>query len=81
MLSVLPLRVVLVPSDISGLTRVDLVLGFGLVSIVAVAAGKYVYEIWTLQSNQQAEGDGIGEREEESVPDLGSGATLPAPGE
>ena len=46
-LSVLPLRVVLVPGDISGLTRVDLVLGIGLVLIVAVAAGKYAREIWT----------------------------------
>jgi hypothetical protein len=46
-LSVLPLRVVLVPGDITGLTRVDLVLGVGLVLIVAVAAGKYAREIWT----------------------------------
>jgi hypothetical protein len=46
-LSVLPLRVVLVPGDISGLTRVDLVLGVGLVLIVTVAAGKYAREIWT----------------------------------
>ena len=46
-LSVLPLRVVLVPGDITGLTRVDLVLGIGLVLIVTVAAGKYAWEIWS----------------------------------
>jgi hypothetical protein len=45
-LSVLPLRVVLVPGDISGLTRVDLLLAIGLVLIVTVAAGKYAAEIW-----------------------------------
>jgi hypothetical protein len=49
-LSVLPLRVVLVPGDISGLTRVDLVLGVGLVLIVTVAAGKYAQEIWATGS-------------------------------
>ncbi|GEM_PF-3414598 len=46
-LSVLPLRAVLVPGDISGLTRVDLTLAVGLVLIVAVSAGKYAGEIWS----------------------------------
>lgn len=45
-LAVLPLRVVLVPSQLEELTRVDLVLGMGLVLIVAVAMGKYASEVW-----------------------------------
>jgi hypothetical protein len=45
-LAVLPLRAVLVPAEIAGLTRVDLVLGIGLVLIVGVAVGKYATEIW-----------------------------------
>lgn len=58
-LSVLPLRVVLVPGDISGLTRVDLVLGVGLVLIVAVAAGKYAREIWTGTQSPPSEDEGF----------------------
>ncbi len=45
-LAVLPLRAVLVPPELTGLTRVDLVLGIGLVLIVGVAIGKYASEIW-----------------------------------
>jgi hypothetical protein len=45
-LAVLPLRVVLVPASLEGLTRVDLILGLGLVFIVAVAVGKYATEVW-----------------------------------
>jgi hypothetical protein len=53
-LSVLPLRVVLVPGDISGLTRVDLLLAVGLVLIVTVAAGKYAAEIWWVAESREA---------------------------
>jgi hypothetical protein len=45
--AVLPLRLVLVPAELSGLTRVDLVLGLGLFSIVAIAVIKYVTEVWS----------------------------------
>lgn len=64
-LSVLPLRVVLVPGDISGLTRVDLTLGVGLVLIVTVAAGKYAQEIWS--SQQPPESEDEAEHESRSV--------------
>ena len=47
-LAILPSRLVLVPSDIEGLTRVDVVLGLGLVATVAVAVTKYACEIWGL---------------------------------
>ena len=57
-LSVLPLRVVLVPGDITGLTRVDLVLGIGLVLIVTVAAGKYAIEVWTTGAAEGVRGEG-----------------------
>ncbi|HZT95388.1 MAG TPA: hypothetical protein VFB34_00995 [Chloroflexota bacterium] len=80
-LSVLPLRVVLVPGNIDGLTRVDLVLGLGLVAIVTVAAGKYVSEIWGFKGTPQTEGDEVGEREDSAVAHPSTGAAAPAPGE
>lgn len=43
-LAVLPIRVVLVPGDILGLTRVDFVLGFGLTCIVAIGIARYVVD-------------------------------------
>jgi hypothetical protein len=44
--AVLPLRIVLVPPEITGLTRVDLLLGVGLIVIVAIAGWKYASEVW-----------------------------------
>lgn len=76
-LSVLPLRVVLVPSDISGLTRVDLTLAVGLVLIVAVAAGRYVREVWAANRTPDVTGaqprTGSSTQPEEEV-----GTTVPA---
>jgi hypothetical protein len=46
-LAVLPLRVVLVPAELDSLTRIDLILGLGLVLVVSVAVGKYATEIWS----------------------------------
>lgn len=45
-LAILPLRVILVPAEIGGLTRVDILLGVGLVAIVSAVVIKYVLEIW-----------------------------------
>lgn len=53
-LSVLPLRVVLVPAEITGLTRIDLILGLGLVLIVTVAVGKYATEMRSSQARMRA---------------------------
>jgi hypothetical protein len=41
MLAVLPLRQVLVPQEITGLTRIDLVLGLGLVLIISLSLLRY----------------------------------------
>jgi len=46
MLAVMPLRAVLVPPDAQGLTRVDLILGFGLVVIVSAVLVKYSMDVW-----------------------------------
>lgn len=52
-LAILPLRLVLVPNDIEGLTRVDVVLGLGLVTTVAVAVAKYAWEIWSVDDTHR----------------------------
>jgi hypothetical protein len=44
-LAILPLRLVLVPADIEGLTRVDLLLGLGLVLTLATAGWRYIHGI------------------------------------
>jgi len=56
-LAVLPLRVVLVPAEIEGLTRVDLVLGLGLVLIVGVSICKYASEVWAVVPAAQTVGE------------------------
>lgn len=40
-LAVLPLRVVLVPAEIEGLTRVDTLLGVGLLTLTALGLARY----------------------------------------
>jgi amino acid permease len=57
-LAILPLRLVLVPSNIEGLTRVDVALGAGLVLTVAVALAKYLWEIWNVKDIGSAGPDG-----------------------
>jgi len=47
-LAVLPLRAVLVPVDVSGITRVDLLLGTGLALIVSLALCRYAQRAWHL---------------------------------
>jgi hypothetical protein len=47
-LAILPLRAILVPASIGKLTRVDIVLGIGLVAIVSGALVKYTFEVWRL---------------------------------
>jgi hypothetical protein len=49
---------VLVPSNIEGLTRVDVALGAGLVLTVAVALAKYLWEIWHVTDSDPAVPDG-----------------------
>lgn len=44
--AVLPLRLVIVPAELTGLTHVDLVLGLGLIGVVAIAGIKYGMEVW-----------------------------------
>lgn len=59
--AVLPLRLVLVPPELTSLTRVDLVLGLGLIAIVAIAGIKYALEVWQGMpehpETESAEGD------------------------
>jgi hypothetical protein len=47
-LAILPLRAVLVPGDVSGITRVDLLLGTGLALIVGLALCRYAQRAWHL---------------------------------
>jgi hypothetical protein len=47
-----------VPSNIEGLTRVDVALGAGLVLTVAVALAKYLWEIWNVKDIGSAGPDG-----------------------
>jgi hypothetical protein len=47
-LAILPLRAILVPADLGKLTRVDILLGIGLVAIVSGALVKYTFEVWKL---------------------------------
>jgi hypothetical protein len=44
-LAVLPLRSVLVPTDVDGVTIVDIWLAIGLVALVCVGFGKYAHEV------------------------------------
>jgi hypothetical protein len=67
-LAILPLRLVLVPSNIEGLTRVDVALGAGLVLTVAVALAKYLWEIWNVTDGGSAGADG------EAVPEADQGS-------
>jgi len=46
MLAVLPLRAVLVPPDVQGLTHVDYILGIQLIGIVVVALGLTSWHLW-----------------------------------
>jgi hypothetical protein len=48
-LAVLPLRVVLVPAEISGLTRVDLILGFAIALTLALFVMRYACELSSLK--------------------------------
>jgi hypothetical protein len=48
-LAVLPLRVVLVPPEVPGLTRIDLILGFALAITLAVFVFKYATELYSLK--------------------------------
>jgi hypothetical protein len=45
-LAVLPLRQVLVPAEVSGLTRADLWLAGGIVAIVAVVLARHCRDVW-----------------------------------
>jgi hypothetical protein len=45
-LAVLPLRAVLVPAEIGGLTRVDTLLGVGIASLVTLGLVRYARDLW-----------------------------------
>jgi hypothetical protein len=54
-LAILPLRAILVPVGIGKLTRVDILLGIGLVAIVSGALVKYTFEVWQLPGSAKDE--------------------------
>jgi hypothetical protein len=53
--TVLPLRLILVPSDIPGLSRIDLILGLGVVLLLLACIGRYVRDTRDRRSPEEVE--------------------------
>jgi hypothetical protein len=68
-LAILPLRAVLVPSEIAGVTRVDYLLGFGLVVLVAIGMLRYAYDLWS-QRPEPIQGSPRREQSGSAAPEL-----------
>ena len=46
LLAVVPLRLVLVPAEVPGLTRTDVVLAMGIFALVSVAVARLCRDLW-----------------------------------
>lgn len=60
-LAILPLRAVLVPPQLQGITRADFFLGLGMVLLVALAMVRYAWDLWSYgRPGAGGESDGAG---------------------